>query len=93
MKFYDDILHALTGHVALGCYQRTPLYIVLCGHTEQLGLLPRNFFLAKLLIERGSDVNLRIPEVRSSVCYTGSIYNLTFHEIMAYNDVYLTMNH
>ena len=51
--------------VATGCYQRTPLYIVLCGRAETFLSSPRNFFLTKLLIERGGDVNLRIPEVRS----------------------------
>lgn len=47
-----------------GCYQRTPLYIVLCGlDAEELNVKPRNLFLAKLCIERGANVNHRVPKV------------------------------
>ena len=46
-----------------GCYQRIPLYIVLCGYDQEERPAPRNFFLAKMLAEYGANVNLRIPTV------------------------------
>lgn len=45
-----------------GCYQRTPLYICLCGVDEfHQKVATRNFYLAQLLIERGANVNHRVP--------------------------------
>lgn len=45
-----------------GCYQRVPLYICLCGVDEyQTKLKAQNFYLVTLLVERGANVNLRIP--------------------------------
>ncbi|KAK0057841.1 hypothetical protein Bpfe_012797 [Biomphalaria pfeifferi] len=45
-----------------GCYQRTPLYICLCGVDEyHQKVSTRNFYLARLLIERGANVNHRVP--------------------------------
>ncbi|XP_059145782.1 uncharacterized protein LOC131932908 [Physella acuta] len=45
-----------------GCYQRTPLYICLCGVDEfHQRVATRNFYLAQLLIERGANVNHRVP--------------------------------
>ncbi|BFZ24902.1 hypothetical protein BsWGS_27941 [Bradybaena similaris] len=45
-----------------GCYQRTPLYICLCGVDEyHERVAVRNFHLARLLIERGANVNHRVP--------------------------------
>ncbi|KAK6171501.1 hypothetical protein SNE40_019678 [Patella caerulea] len=45
-----------------GCYQRTPLYICLCGVDEDAERVTcRNLYLAKLMIERGADVNYRVP--------------------------------
>ena len=47
-----------------GCYQRTPLFICLCGtDEEQTTNRPRNLYLAKLLVERGVNVNHRVPTV------------------------------
>lgn len=47
-----------------GCYQRTPLFICLCGtDEEQTKVRPRNLYLAKLLIERGVNINHRVPTV------------------------------
>ena len=49
----------------LGCYLRTPLYIVLSGIDQNRELAtPRHLYLAKLLVERGANVNHRVPEVR-----------------------------
>lgn len=54
-----------------GCYQRTPLYICLCGlDTEETRPRPRNLYLARLLIERGANVNYRVPTT-----YFGSEYS------------------
>nr|XP_022289585.1 uncharacterized protein LOC111101404 [Crassostrea virginica]XP_022289586.1 uncharacterized protein LOC111101404 [Crassostrea virginica]XP_022290650.1 uncharacterized protein LOC111102275 [Crassostrea virginica]XP_022290652.1 uncharacterized protein LOC111102275 [Crassostrea virginica] len=45
-----------------GCYQRTPLFICLCGiDEEQQSVRPRNLFLARLLVENGANVNYRVP--------------------------------
>ncbi len=45
-----------------GCYQRTPLYIVLCGEDEtRTSTFTRNLYIAKLLVEYGACVNYRIP--------------------------------
>ncbi|ESO85757.1 hypothetical protein LOTGIDRAFT_235723 [Lottia gigantea] len=45
-----------------GCYQRTPLFICLCGIAEDGDRVKcRNFYLAKLMLERGADVNYRVP--------------------------------
>ncbi|XP_005088886.1 uncharacterized protein LOC101858747 [Aplysia californica] len=45
-----------------GCYQRTPLYICLCGVDEyHQKVAVRNLYLAQLLIERGANVNHRVP--------------------------------
>lgn len=53
-----------------GCYQRTPLYICLCGlDSEGTRPRPRNLYLARLLIERGANVNYRVPTT-----YFGSEY-------------------
>lgn len=51
-----------------GCYQRTPLNICLCG-VDQDGerVTARNLHLARLLIERGANLNHRVP-----VMYFGS---------------------
>lgn len=47
-----------------GCYQRTPLFICLCGvDEEQQTVRPRNLFLARLLVENGANVNYRVPMV------------------------------
>ncbi|XP_036356448.1 uncharacterized protein LOC115214915 isoform X1 [Octopus sinensis] len=55
-----------------GCYQRTPLYIVLCGlDEEELNVKPRNLFLAKLCIERGANVNHRVPKVSTGSEFLG----------------------
>ena len=52
-----------------GCYQRTPLFICLCGtDEEQTKVRPRNLHLAKLLIERGVNINHRVPTVCIFVC-------------------------
>ncbi|KAK3580495.1 hypothetical protein CHS0354_001094 [Potamilus streckersoni] len=53
-----------------GCYQRTPLYICLCGiDAEDQRVRPRNLYLAKLLIEGGASINYRVPTT-----YFGSEY-------------------
>ncbi|XP_060076255.1 uncharacterized protein LOC132555891 [Ylistrum balloti] len=45
-----------------GCYQRTPLFICLCGmDEEEKRVRPRNLYLAKLMIEHGANVNFRVP--------------------------------
>ncbi|KAK3098584.1 hypothetical protein FSP39_020939, partial [Pinctada imbricata] len=45
-----------------GCYQRTPLFICLCGmDEEEQRVKPRNLYLAKLLVEQGANVNFRVP--------------------------------
>ncbi|GFN84715.1 alpha-latrocrustotoxin [Plakobranchus ocellatus] len=45
-----------------GCYQRTPLYICLCGVDEfHQRVATRNLYLARLLIEHGANVNKRVP--------------------------------
>ncbi|CAL1540007.1 unnamed protein product [Lymnaea stagnalis] len=50
-----------------GCYQRTPLYICLCGVDEyHQKVATRNFYLAQLLIERGANVNHRVPVVKTN---------------------------
>ncbi|GAB1598107.1 uncharacterized protein LOC115214915, partial [Argonauta hians] len=55
-----------------GCYQRTPLYIVLCGlDEEEVNVKPRNLFLAKLCIERGANVNHRVPKVTNGSEFIG----------------------
>ncbi|KAL8599016.1 hypothetical protein ACOMHN_006825 [Nucella lapillus] len=45
-----------------GCYQRIPLNICLCGVDEDAErVTARNLYLARLLIERGANINLRVP--------------------------------
>ena len=45
-----------------GCYQRTPLFIVLSGEDETGNVRQqRNLYLAKLLVEYGACVNYRVP--------------------------------
>ncbi|KAK7494831.1 hypothetical protein BaRGS_00013958 [Batillaria attramentaria] len=51
-----------------GCYQRTPLHICLCGVDQDAErVIARNFYLARLLIEGGANINHRVP-----VTYFGS---------------------
>ena len=45
----------------LGEYERTPLYIVLANDYE-LRNHPRNLKLAKMLVQKGANPNLRIPD-------------------------------
>ena len=48
-----------------GCYQRFPLYICLSGVDEYSERpVARNLYLSRLLIERGANVNHRVPVVR-----------------------------
>lgn len=55
-----------------GCYQRTPLFICLCGlDVEEKKVKPRNLFLAKLLVERGASVNYRVPTTFFGCEYMG----------------------
>lgn len=55
-----------------GCYQRTPLFICLCGlDSEEKRVKPRNLFLAKLLVERGANVNYRVPTTFFGCEYMG----------------------
>ncbi|XP_071135639.1 uncharacterized protein [Mytilus edulis] len=76
-----------------GCYQRTPLFICLCGtDEEQTKVRPRHLYLAKLLVERGVNVNLRVPTT-----YFGSEYEgpgKTALELLTdfYNDLTKTPN-
>ncbi|XP_074640362.1 uncharacterized protein LOC141898400 isoform X1 [Tubulanus polymorphus] len=49
-----------------GCYQRIPLFIVLCGENEMFEAKTRDFYLAKLLLQYGANPNYRIPETDSS---------------------------
>lgn len=45
-----------------GCYQRIPLNICLCGVDQDAErVTTRNLYLARLLIERGANINLRVP--------------------------------
>ena len=45
-----------------GCYQRTPLFIVLNGEDEtRQTTLQRNLYIARLLVEYGACVNYRVP--------------------------------
>ena len=45
-----------------GCYQRTPLFIVLNGEDEtRERTLQRNLYVARLLVEYGACVNYRVP--------------------------------
>ncbi|XP_070569096.1 uncharacterized protein [Ptychodera flava] len=53
-------------HLDEGFYQRTPLYIVLCGFDEIGQPCPRNLHIAKLLVERGADPGHRVPETFGS---------------------------
>ncbi|KAJ8315818.1 hypothetical protein KUTeg_007968 [Tegillarca granosa] len=47
-----------------GCYQRTALYICLCGmDEEEERVRPRNLYLAKILVEHGANVNFRVPTI------------------------------
>ncbi|KAL5009734.1 hypothetical protein ScPMuIL_012039 [Solemya velum] len=47
-----------------GCYQRTSLYICLCGLDEdEEHVRSRNLYLAKLLIDSGANVNYRVPSM------------------------------
>lgn len=43
-----------------GAHTATPLALVLTGRSAFCGM-PRNLYLAKLLVEKGANVNLRIP--------------------------------
>ncbi|KAL4232720.1 hypothetical protein ACF0H5_007408 [Mactra antiquata] len=55
-----------------GCYQRTPLYICLCGlDAEETRPRPRNLYIARLLIERGANVNYRVPTTYFGCEYSG----------------------
>ncbi|XP_076445223.1 uncharacterized protein LOC143283073 [Babylonia areolata] len=45
-----------------GCYQRIPLNICLCGVDQDAErVTARNLYLARLLIERGANINHRVP--------------------------------
>ena len=48
----------------VGCYERTPLNIVLCGrdNTNEVGAV-RNFHIAKCLVQHGASPNYRVPKV------------------------------
>lgn len=69
----EKIILATTNPSSLdeGCYQRTPLYICLCGvDMEGTKPRPRNIYLARLLIEHGANVDYRVPTT-----YFGSEYS------------------
>ncbi|XP_077977040.1 uncharacterized protein LOC144432649 [Glandiceps talaboti] len=53
-------------HLDEGFYQRTPLYITLCGFTELGQASPRNLHVAKLLADKGADTGHRVPETFGS---------------------------
>ncbi|KAK7107611.1 uncharacterized protein [Littorina saxatilis] len=45
-----------------GCYQRIPLHICLCGVDQDAErVTARNLYLARILIERGANINHRVP--------------------------------
>ncbi|XP_041353896.1 uncharacterized protein LOC121371803 isoform X2 [Gigantopelta aegis] len=55
-----------------GCYQRTPLFICLCGvDEEEERVTTRNFFLARIIIEHGANVNYRVPQTLFGSEYIG----------------------
>ncbi|CAH1799334.1 unnamed protein product [Owenia fusiformis] len=55
-----------------GCYQRTPLYIVLCGMNEdETTPAPRNLNIAALLVRAGANSNYRVPATLFGSEYVG----------------------
>ncbi|XP_013399804.1 uncharacterized protein LOC106165962 [Lingula anatina] len=72
-----------------GCYQRIPLYISLCGQSiDGVSNIPVNLYIAKLLIEYGANVNLRIPETYYGCEYVGPGKTVLELLVDMYNDVY-----
>ncbi|XP_064595869.1 uncharacterized protein LOC135462572 [Liolophura sinensis] len=63
---------AVASYLDEGCYQRIPLFIVLCGGKEETNVpMPRNLYLARLLIEYGASVNYRVPQTYLGCEYMG----------------------
>ncbi|XP_071112304.1 uncharacterized protein [Haliotis cracherodii] len=73
-----------------GCYQRIPLFICLCGMDEgEQRTMARNLYLAKLLIERGANVNYRVPVTYFGCEYMGPGKTALDLIIDYYNDLAL----
>ncbi|XP_021919173.1 uncharacterized protein LOC110829602 isoform X1 [Zootermopsis nevadensis] len=71
-----------------GPFQRTPLALVLSSHPE-LRKFPRHLRLAKLLVERGANPNLRMPEAErrgSSVSPMEYVLSLYEHADILYRN-------
>jgi hypothetical protein len=63
----EELIRGGTAPLDDGCYQRTPLYIILSGEQSAHDgePCPRNLYLARLLVQEGADVNNRVPRVRA----------------------------
>ena len=65
--FPEDVLCPFLTYnfiIIAGCYQRIPLNICLCGVDQDAErVIARNLYLARLLIERGANLNYRVPVV------------------------------
>ncbi|XP_068738789.1 ankyrin-3-like [Montipora capricornis] len=65
---FDEALDYINSHYGMcldeGFYQRIPLYIVLSGETSLVDgeAIPIHLKIARRLIERGADPNMRMPE-------------------------------